>query len=113
MATKNRLEDKERGLLQDSWEYIRLSQGSYDVQIVCELRASKQRGVWDLYWAAKAEHQNGSYVVVCSYTTSYPTAHHSTLAGALLRGSIEIDRLVDSWALGLASAQGLPLDEGS
>jgi hypothetical protein len=108
MTSKYRAEDKERGLLADAWEYVRLSQGSYDVHIGCELRASKQRGVFDLYWFAKSEHQNGSYITICSYTTSYPTAQHSTLAGALLRGSVEIDRLVDAWALGLAAAEPRP-----
>jgi len=73
-----------------------------DEVIACrKVTPTEQRGVWSVIWTARAEHQNGGWVVVCSYSTSYPTARHSTLAGALLRGSMEIDRIVDEWLLGV------------
>lgn len=100
MANKERLEDLERGLLTDTWRYARETERSSDVRITCELSPSQQKGVWNVIWTAKAEHQNGGWVTVCSYSTSYPTARHSTLAGALLRGGMEIDRIVDEWLLG-------------
>ena len=112
MATRYRTEDKERGLLADAWEYVRLSQGSYDVRISCELRPSPSRGVWELHWSAKAEHQNGGWVIVCAYTVSFPSAQHSTLAGALMRGSLELDRLVDGWALGLKESVNRADEQG-
>jgi hypothetical protein len=107
MATKYRTEDLERGLLADTWQYVRNTEKSADVRITCELTPTEQRGVWKVIWTARAEHQNGGWVIVCSHTASYPTAHHSTLAGALLRGGMEIDHLVDEWLLGAASAATL------
>jgi len=104
MSRKTGPEDRDRGLLVDAWDYVHLAEASYDIRITCELRAARQKGVWEVYWVAKAEHQNGGFVTVCSYTTSYPSAHHSTLAGAMLRGAIEIDRLAGDWALGLERA---------
>jgi hypothetical protein len=101
MSSKARTEDLERGLLSDSWVYARETERSSDVRIAVELTPTEQRGVWSMIWTARAEHQNGGWVVVCSYSTSYPTARHSTLAGALLRGSMEIDRIVDEWLLGV------------
>lgn len=101
MSSKARTEDLERGLLSDTWSYAREAERSSDVRITVELTPSQQRGVWNVIWTARAEHQNGGWVPVCSYSTSYPTARHSTLAGALLRGSMEIDRIIDEWVLGV------------
>lgn len=109
MSGNTKVEKKERGLLEDAWAWARTAESGYDVRVACELRPSGSKGVWEVYWNARAEHQNGGFVVVCSYTTSYPTAHHSTLAGAILRGSVELDRLIDQWALGMiARAESAP-----
>jgi hypothetical protein len=101
MSSKARTEDLERGLLSDTWQYARDTEKSTDVRISLELTPTGQRGVWSLVWTARSEHQNGGWVVVCSYSTSYPTARNSTLAGALLRGGMEINRIVDEWVLGV------------
>ncbi len=101
MTSKYRTEGLELGLLSDCWQYVRQAERSTDVRISCEMIATNQRGVWNLVWTARAEHQNGGWVPVCSHTAPYPTAHHSTLAGALLRGSMEIERLVEEWTLGV------------
>lgn len=104
MTSKYRTEDLERGLLTDTWSYVREAEGSYDVRIVCELSPTPQKGVWTVIWTARAEHQNGGWVPVCSYTATFPSAHHSTLAGALLRGSMKIQQLVEEWVLGVTRA---------